>query len=347
MLPVSLAIELDCIAKTLADAFLNRVTIQWDATRYAMRLPKKPSAPGTRTANAAEESIRRQYPPMSDSAAAEAAESGPQIVIDTDNIILAWYLPGLQNAIMAATEKLRSFLGKKQTGASSRTRCENFHPGTDVKTGMITLSPAWFQQGHNASVNFKLPAAMSWLEEISESNAILSAILGVIHPHLYKSGQDTFSRLRRAAEIDRQDVLRDWTSVFSGVSVIFNGNPPSQTNFRLPPPYQRKSKVPAAAPPTTAIAPAAGAMARRGGQFNHSSNSERLDDEEDSVDNGSDGGGGGSDNDGDGDDTTDNGGDTTDNDGDTTVTTVTTRQTTVVTQRWRGRHGAMSTQRAW
>ncbi|KAH9031242.1 hypothetical protein EDB84DRAFT_1562314 [Lactarius hengduanensis] len=168
---------------------------------------------------------------MSDSAAAEAAESGPQIVIDTDNIILAWYLPGLQNAIMAATEKLRSFLGKKQTGASSRTHCENFHPGTDVKTGMITLSPAWFQQGHNnsqpapqASVNFKLPAAMSWLEEISESNAILSAILGVIHPHLYKSGQDTFSRLRRAAEIDRQDVLRDWTSVFSGVSVIFNGN---------------------------------------------------------------------------------------------------------------------------
>jgi hypothetical protein len=65
---------------------------------------------------------------------------------------------------------------------------------------------------------------MSWLEEISESNAILSAILGVIHPHLYKSGQDTFSRLRRAAEIDRQDVLQDWTSVFSGISVIFNGN---------------------------------------------------------------------------------------------------------------------------
>ncbi|KAH9014934.1 hypothetical protein EDB84DRAFT_1567921 [Lactarius hengduanensis] len=168
---------------------------------------------------------------MSDLAAAEAAESGPQIVIDTDNIILAWYLPGLQNAIMAATEKLRSFLGKKQTGASSRTHCENFHPGTDVQTGMITLSPAWFQQGHNnsqpapqASVNFKLPAAMSWLEEISESNAILSAILGVIHPRLYKSGQDTFSCLRRAAEIDRQDVLRDWTSVFSGVSVVFNGN---------------------------------------------------------------------------------------------------------------------------
>ncbi|KAH9069435.1 hypothetical protein EDB83DRAFT_2518599 [Lactarius deliciosus] len=219
MLPVSLAIELDCIAKTLADAFLNRVTIHWDAARYAMRLLKKPSAPGTRTANAAEESIRRQYPPMSDSAAAEAAESGPQIVIDADNIILAWYLPG--NAIMAATEKLRSFLGKKQTGASNRSHSENFHPGPDVQTGMITLSPAWFQQGHNnsqwapqASINFKSPAAMSWLEEFSESNAILSAILGVIHPQLYKAGQDTFSRLWQAAKIDQQDVLRDWTFRF-------------------------------------------------------------------------------------------------------------------------------------
>ncbi|KAH9032479.1 hypothetical protein EDB85DRAFT_2145593 [Lactarius pseudohatsudake] len=52
------------------------------------------------------------------------------------------------------------------------------------------------------------------------------------------------------------------------------------------------------------------------GTFNHSSNSERPDD--DDIDNGDDGGSGGSDNnDGDGDDTTVNG-DTTDNDGDTT-----------------------------
>jgi hypothetical protein len=65
---------------------------------------------------------------------------------------------------------------------------------------------------------------MNWLEDISESNAILSAILGVIHPHLYNSGWNTFSRLRQTAEIARQDVLQDWTSVFSGTSVIFNGN---------------------------------------------------------------------------------------------------------------------------
>ena len=50
---------------------------------------------------------------------------------------------------------------------------------------------------------------MSWLEEISESNTILSAILGVIHPQLYDAGQETFSNLQQAAEIVQQDVLKD------------------------------------------------------------------------------------------------------------------------------------------
>ncbi|KAH9027147.1 hypothetical protein EDB85DRAFT_2148689 [Lactarius pseudohatsudake] len=229
MLPVSLVVELDCIAKTLADAFLNHVKINWDATRYAMRLPKKSSAPGTKTAKAAEESIRRQYPPLSSSATAEAARSGPHIVVDMDNVILVWYLPGIlndsrQSKITAATENLRPLLRSHQTGASSHANCENFHPGTDVPTGMITLSPAWFQQGHQAAAIFQSEAAMNWLEDILESNAILSAILGVIHPHLYNAGRDTFNRLRQTAEIARQDVLQDWTSVFSGTSVIFNGN---------------------------------------------------------------------------------------------------------------------------
>jgi hypothetical protein len=56
-----------------------------------------------------------------------------------------------QSKITAATENLRPLLRSHQTGASSRANRENFHPGTDVPTGMITLSPAWFQQGHHVS----------------------------------------------------------------------------------------------------------------------------------------------------------------------------------------------------
>jgi hypothetical protein len=114
MLPVSLTVELDCISKTLADAFLNRgqwygqmiyasdadmvaaEKIHWDATRYSEKLQKKPGRPGTVRATTAESAMRRRYPPRSGPAAAGVI-SCPCIVVDMDNVILAWYLPGILN----------------------------------------------------------------------------------------------------------------------------------------------------------------------------------------------------------------------------------------------------------
>jgi hypothetical protein len=63
---------------------------------------------------------------------------------------------------------------------------------------------------------------LDWLDHISESNTVLSAILAVIHPELHDAGRETFNRLRQHAEIQPEDVLRRWTSVFNGVSVICN-----------------------------------------------------------------------------------------------------------------------------
>jgi Oxygenase domain of the 2OGFeDO superfamily len=76
------------------------------------------------------------------------------------------------------------------------------------------------------SANFSLPAALDWLNAISESNAILSAILAVIHPNLYDAGWQTTKHLRGTAEIDPQDLLSWWASVFSGVAVISNCTTP-------------------------------------------------------------------------------------------------------------------------
>jgi hypothetical protein len=68
---------------------------------------------------------------------------------------------------------------------------------------------------------------MDWLNQISQSNAILSAILGVIHPLLYRAGWETLNRLRESPKIRRQDVLTKWTSVFTGISVICNRTSPA------------------------------------------------------------------------------------------------------------------------
>jgi hypothetical protein len=67
---------------------------------------------------------------------------------------------------------------------------------------------------------------LDWLDAISESNAIVSAILAVIHPKLYDAGWQTTKRLRETPEIAPQDVLSRWASVFSGVSVISNRSTP-------------------------------------------------------------------------------------------------------------------------
>jgi hypothetical protein len=78
----------------------------------------------------------------------------------------------------------------------------------------------------HASANFRSAAALKWLDAVSESNAIFSAILAVIHPKLYDAGRQTIKRLRDTPEVDSQDVLGPWASVFNGVAVISNRRTP-------------------------------------------------------------------------------------------------------------------------
>ena len=84
------------------------------------------------------------------------------------------------------------------------------------------ISVETVQKSPQAAVIFREPECMNWLDRISESNSILSAILAVIHPELYDAGLKTFNRLRQHAKIGSENVLHRWTSVFNGVSVISN-----------------------------------------------------------------------------------------------------------------------------
>jgi hypothetical protein len=78
------------------------------------------------------------------------------------------------------------------------------------------------QKFPEVGAKIKKAAGLDWLNHISESNSILSVILAVIHPELHNAGQETFNQLRQHDKIQHQDVLRQWTSVFNGVSVICN-----------------------------------------------------------------------------------------------------------------------------
>jgi hypothetical protein len=67
---------------------------------------------------------------------------------------------------------------------------------------------------------------LDWLDAISESNGILSAILAVIHPKLYDAGWQVINHLGDTPEFGAQDLLDKWASVFSGVAVISNRDTP-------------------------------------------------------------------------------------------------------------------------
>ena len=64
--------------------------------------------------------------------------------------------------------------------------------------------------------------ASEWLNAMSKSNAVLSAILAVIHPSLYDAGWETMNWLRNTPWIEDQDVIMRWASAFSGTFVISN-----------------------------------------------------------------------------------------------------------------------------
>ncbi|KAI9431400.1 hypothetical protein H4582DRAFT_2082573 [Lactarius indigo] len=247
MLPVHLILELDRMALTLVEAFMNRVKIEWDATRYAEKLPKKFPRPGTAAADAGEAIMRRQYPPRNDSAA-DIPISRPCIIVDMQGVILAWHLPGIlndsrQSEMMAATAKLHPLLEKRRTGTSWRLDPGYFPSGLDGHQGLIDLSPAWFQQGHEVSVSLKNPAALDWLDRATETNSIMGAILAVIHPELYDAGRDTFKVLRSCSEIKPQEILHKWTSVYSGISVICNRlTPPHRDTYQRE--YARRKRAP-------------------------------------------------------------------------------------------------------
>lgn len=67
------------------------VQVDWDFTRYADKLQKRPAASGTGAGHKSEERLRKRYPPKKSSA--DLPISAPCIIVDTQGVIGAWYLP--------------------------------------------------------------------------------------------------------------------------------------------------------------------------------------------------------------------------------------------------------------
>ena len=108
-----------------------------------------------------------------------------------------------------------------------------------LKPGTVSLSPAWFQQGHESS-EFKLEVGAqmkrgavgaNWSLEMQESSALIGGILSIIHPQLYEQGMEALRRLETEnGFVDDEEelyaALKHWTPPFSALSVISNRSTP-------------------------------------------------------------------------------------------------------------------------
>ncbi|KAA1473523.1 hypothetical protein DENSPDRAFT_780029 [Dentipellis sp. KUC8613] len=133
--------------------------------------------------------------------------------------------------MIAATQGLNTLLEKsRKSQHSSRHAPDLYRDAQDcdqVYPGCADLCPAWFALGHSgrasdlrSSSSFKDPHAQKWLDDISESNGLVTAALKVIHPDLYLAGMAAMRKLSERSDLS--NVVLRWSTVFSGVSIISN-----------------------------------------------------------------------------------------------------------------------------
>lgn len=80
------------------------------------------------------------------------------------------------------------------------------------------------------AAELRKPAASAWVSAMEETNTLLGAVLGVIHPPTFNAGVNCIRNIEQSPEIAKRenldDLLQVWTSPCVGVSVINNRNTP-------------------------------------------------------------------------------------------------------------------------
>ncbi|KAG2119465.1 uncharacterized protein F5147DRAFT_766955 [Suillus discolor] len=240
---VLLPLELDVVlmlgcshlARTLANAYLNPVTINFDMTRYSEVLQKQERGvnPGRK------EFLLTRYPPDR-----EIILERPAVVLDKFGLIVLWYLPGaidaaIQNDMLSATMMMSGLLGKSITHGTSPnekwcTHESNFQISEHgLTSGCINLLPGWFLQAHPApqfqpevSATLKSDNGAAYCQAMCRPAALVTAALRVMHFGLYWSSLTTQLGLGVWADTQQTQTmgncLREWASVFTVVAVMCN-----------------------------------------------------------------------------------------------------------------------------
>ncbi|KIK72340.1 hypothetical protein PAXRUDRAFT_22102 [Paxillus rubicundulus Ve08.2h10] len=148
---------------------------------------------------------------------------GPAVLIDTAGVMLLWSLPEVlsshfQDLMWGALSPINAMLSRSVSEPTAngtwRIAHRNFD-GADMQ-GCLNFSPAWFQQGRNAStacpeVSATLKArnpdqgGRDWLKQMMVPSAVLSAAMAIMHSDLYTAGRKAVIHLYQDLAMPHSD----------------------------------------------------------------------------------------------------------------------------------------------
>ncbi|KAI0281503.1 hypothetical protein BC826DRAFT_1141459 [Russula brevipes] len=188
--------------------------------------------------NSKEEIFRSGYPPLNRTVSRNCT------IVDLKGNIVAWLLPDLLSERMQniAWESLHHLSpafehNHPQTTAPWRSN-EQYYMNPELCTtfprGAVNLSPAWHEQAKD-----HIPDnCQRWVRSSQDIAAIMSAVLSVVQPELYRLNRECLVRLSQREGL--RTFISAWGFAFNAVSVISNRSSPAHrdrksgaTEFRV------------------------------------------------------------------------------------------------------------------
>ncbi|EAU80456.2 hypothetical protein CC1G_12549 [Coprinopsis cinerea okayama7 len=242
LVPLPLQVECENIADTAYIALQNEETLDWSITDWYSKNRKRSAVADEKSINAMESA----FPPSSrvNRLGKPILRQTPCVVKDRNGRILTWYLPNsilperqkeIEDAIRWHSSSHESSPFLVRDNGNYRDHASLFTQGEDLtfKPGVVTYSSAWPMQGHpdtlapSANLKNRRQGSLEFIERISESVAVLGAILAVIHPALFEMGLEMLAGLNSgiipAGDLEHlRTLLKYWSSPFTAFSLINN-----------------------------------------------------------------------------------------------------------------------------
>ncbi|KAF5340980.1 hypothetical protein D9611_005880 [Ephemerocybe angulata] len=241
-IPLEIKSELESMARRVHETWQTRVRLPYSLDDVRAALEK------TGLGETRNEHLRKSF----GSSFGRMEDGGyglvdsPAVYIDRDDNVIAWYLPGVFTRrrseiiyeAMLQSVNIPGLFRKPRPRDNWRDHCEHFAvpERCEILPTNTDISICWYNRGFGPHNSLPAPSAnlkhsnsggLLFLERLEDTNALMGALLFLVHPDLYNQQMAVLLELKggHAKTGDRELMKRAftvWSTPFTGFSVIAN-----------------------------------------------------------------------------------------------------------------------------